>query len=360
MSTSPTHRSRPQTAERIDADRLHEFGRQVFERCGMPPADAEILIDHLVWADLRGISWLGANKIPEYVARLRAGVTVATGREPKIAFRRGGFLVVDAENTFGHVVGYRVMRQVIETARSTGVSAAVIRDTTSAGALGYFASMAVEEQMIGLAINNSPPLQPAPGGAEKVVGNQAFAVATPAGDRPPLLLDMATSAITLARIHDYEQRGEELPEGVALTADGLPTIDPVAALDGMLLPMGGYRGFGLALLWEVLTGVLSASTTYSTDVTSPADTSRPQGVSMLLLVIDPTVSMPYETFTGRVENLIDRIQGSRRIDGAGPVRLPGERGAGTVDDRRTAGIPLPATLHARLATIAADLGVTPL
>jgi LDH2 family malate/lactate/ureidoglycolate dehydrogenase len=351
VSTSP---------DPVDAARLHEFGRQVFEKCGMPPADAEILVDHLVWADLRGISWLGANKIPEYVARLNAGVTSATGREPAIAFQPGGFLVVDAEDTFGHVVGYRVMRQVIATARSTGVSAAVIHNTTSPGALGYFASMAVEEQMIGLAINNSPPLQPAPGGAEKVVGNQAFAVASPAGERPPLLLDMATSAVTPARIHDYEQRGEVLPEGVALTADGKPTTDPVAALDGMLLPMGGHRGFGLALLWEVLTGVLSAGATYSTDVTSPADTGRPQGVSMLLLALDPTVSMPYEMFTRRVDDLISRIHGSRRAEGAEPVRLPGERSSSTADIRRTAGIPLPAALRARLAAIAADVGVEPL
>jgi LDH2 family malate/lactate/ureidoglycolate dehydrogenase len=341
----------------IDAERLRAFTQRVFERCGMPAADAEILTDHLVWADLRGISWLGANKIPEYTARLRAGVTVASGRDPQIHFQRGGFLVVDAEDTFGQVVGYRVMKQVIETARTTGVSAAVVRNTTSAGALGYFATLAVEDRMIGLAINNSPPLQTAPGGAEPILGNQAFAVASPAARHAPLVLDMATSSLSLARIHDYQRRGELLPEGVALTATGKPTVDPVEALDGILLPMGGHRGFGLALLWEVLTGVLAASSTFSTDVGRPGDATRPQGVSMLLLAVDPTVSMPYETFTARVDDLIDRIHGSRRADGAGPLLVPGERGVETMAHRRNEGIPLPADLRARLRTIAADLGV---
>jgi LDH2 family malate/lactate/ureidoglycolate dehydrogenase len=345
------------STERIGADRLRGFTQQVFEQCGMPPVDAEILTDHLVWAELRGLSWLGANKIPEYVARLRAGVTSATGRDPEVHFQRGGFLVVDAEDTFGHVVGYRVMKQVIETARSTGVSAAVIRNTTSAGALGYYVSLAVDENMIGLAINNSPPLQPAPGGAERVIGNQAFAVGSPAGQHPPLVLDMAMSSMSLVRIHDYQRRGEHLPEGIALNADGEPTIDPVAALDGMLLPMGGHRGFGLALLWEVLTGVLAASTTFSTDVGWPGDTSRPQGVSMLLLVVDPTVSMPYETFAARMDDLVDRIHGSRRAAGADEIRLPGERAARTMTERRTDGIPLRPALLTRLRAIAAELGV---
>ncbi len=343
--------------ELVDAERFRRFTQQVFERCGMPGADAEILTDHLVWAELRGLAWLGARKIPEYVARLRARVTSATGRDPEIQLQRGGFLVVDAEDTFGQVVGYRVMRKVTETARTTGVSAAVIRNTTSAGALGYFASLAVEDGMIGLAINNSPPLQTAPGGVEPIVGNQAFAVASPAGKHPPLVLDMATSSMSLVRIHDHQRRGELLPDGVALTADGRPTADPVEALDGILLPMGGHRGFGLALLWEVLTGVLAASATYSTDVAWPGDTSRPQGVSMLLLAVDPTVSMPYDAFTARVDELVDRIHAARVAPGADPLRMPGERAAHTMERHRADGIPLPAALRAKLQDLATELGV---
>jgi LDH2 family malate/lactate/ureidoglycolate dehydrogenase len=344
-------------AELIGVERLRGFARALFEKCGMAAADAEILADHLIWADLRGISWLGVNQIPQHVAWLRAGATISTGRDPTVVHQRGGFLVLDAENAFGQVVGYRVMKLVIDTARRTGISAAVVRNTTAAGALAYFASLAVEAKMVGLVINNDPPLQAAPGGADRVVGKQAFAVASPAGKHPPLLLDMAASPITRARIHDHQQRGALLPEGVALTADGKPTVDPIAALDGMLLPVGGHRGFGLAVLWEVLTGVLAAGATCSTDVGLPGDASRPQGVSLLLLAIDPTVSTPYETFTSRVDELIDRIHGSRRGEGAEPPRLPGERSARTMTERRIEGIELPAALLAKLREIAAELDV---
>lgn len=341
----------------VEAPRLHRFTQVVFEKAGMPSDEAGLLADHLNWADLRDISWLGVNKIPQYLARLRAGHTTF-GREPTLRYRRAGFLAIDGHDGFGQVVGHRAMRRVVDTARTTGIAAAVVRNTTSAGALGFFAMQAVEQRMIGLAINNSPPLMPAPGGVEKVVGNQAFAVASPAGRHRPLLLDMATSTITHARAHAHHQRGELLPDGVALTADGEPTVDPVAALDGMLLPIGGHRGFGLALLWEVLTGVLAGGERFSTDVAMPGVVDRTQDVSLLLLAIDPTVSVPYESFVARVDDLIDRIHGSRLAAGTERVTVPGERSSETMARRQADGIPVPDSLLRTLQSLAADLGVT--
>jgi LDH2 family malate/lactate/ureidoglycolate dehydrogenase len=341
----------------IEAPRLRQFTQLVFEKAGMRATDAELLADHLIWADLRGIAWLGVNKIPQYLDRLRAGVTSATA-EPAVLGSREGFLAVDGNHAFGQVVCYHAMNLVIEKARAAGIGAAVVRNTTSAGALGYFAMMAAEEKMIGLAINNSPPLQPAWGGTEKVVGNQAFAVASPAGQHPPLLLDMATSAVTHARIHDYRQRGEPLPEGVALTADGEPTTDPAAALAGMLLPMGGHRGFGLALMWEILTGVLAGGARFSTDVAWPNAFNRPQDVSVFLLAVDPTASLPYETFLARVDDVIDRVHATKPAPGVDRVTVPGERSDETRARHSVDGIPVPADLLATLRELGAELGVS--
>jgi LDH2 family malate/lactate/ureidoglycolate dehydrogenase len=339
----------------VDASRLRRFTRLVFERAGLGGAEAEILADHLIWADLRGIAWLGVRKIPQYLTRLRTGCTTTNGR-PKLLRERGGFLILDGRDGFGQIVGYHAMQLVIERARSSGVGCAVLRDTTSAGALGYFPSLAVDARMIGLTINNSPPLQPAPGGVEKVMGNQAFAVACPAGRHSPPLLDMATSAITLARIHDYAERGEPLPEGVAHDVQGEPTVDPAAALGGLLLPMGGHRGFGLALMWEVLTGVLAGGTRFLTDVTGPDDFDRPQAVSMFFLAVDPTVSLPYEVFTSRVDDLVDRIHRSK-MSAEGRALVAGERSARIAARRQEEGIPLPAGLLATLRELGTDLGV---
>jgi LDH2 family malate/lactate/ureidoglycolate dehydrogenase len=341
----------------IPADRLRRFTHSVFEKTGMPSEDAEILAEHLVWADLRAVSSLGVAKIPQYLPRLSEGGTAAVA-EPTVLAERGGFLAVDGHDGFGQVVAYKVMRQVVEKARATGVAAAVVRNTTSAGVLGRFAALAVENDMIGLAINNGPARMPAPGGAEKVIGNQAFAIASPAGRHAPVVLDMALSGISLVRIHEYEERGASLPEGLALTAEGAPTVDPMEALNGILSSMGGHRGFGLAFLWEVLTGILSGGATFSTDIGWPADAAKPQGVSMLLLAIDPSLSIPYADFLSRVDVLVDRIHGSRPADPTERITVPGQRSAEEMARREADGIPIPAALLDTLTAIGDAAGVS--
>jgi LDH2 family malate/lactate/ureidoglycolate dehydrogenase len=268
------------------------------------------------------------------------------------------FLVVDAHDTFGQIACYHTMRTVIDRARLSGVALALVRNTTSAGALGYFAMQAANEKMIGLAINNSPPLQPAWGGKEKLVGNQAFAVASPADRHKPLLLDMATSAITLARIHEYQAKGLMLPEGVALDAAGEPTVDPATALAGMLLPMGGHRGYGLALMWEVLTGVLAGSDRYASNVTMPGVAEQAQGVSVFLLAIDPTFSMPYDAFVSRVDSLIDAIHATPPAVDNSPVVVPGERSHEAERRHHLEGIWLSAELVATLEEIGTEAGIS--
>jgi LDH2 family malate/lactate/ureidoglycolate dehydrogenase len=341
---------------RVPAARLREFTRGVFGTLGMRDTDAEMLAEHLIWADLHGIAWLGVRKIPQYVARLRDGGTRADAR-PVVVADRPAFALIDGQHGWGQVMGVHAMRLAMAKARTTGVGAVVVRDTTSAGSLGYFASLAAAERLIGLAINNSPPLQPAWGGREKVIGNQAFAIASPAGRHDPVVLDMATSAITLARIHEYEAQGAPLPDGVALTAEGEPTADPSAALAGILLPMGGHRGYGIALMWEILTGVLAGGARFATDVTMPDRHEQPQAVSLFMLAVDPAAAMPADTFAARVDDLIDRIHASTPVPGVDRVRVPGERGTATASERARDGIPLPADLADRLDALGRDLGV---
>jgi LDH2 family malate/lactate/ureidoglycolate dehydrogenase len=270
------------------------------------------------------------------------------------------FAHLDALDSWGQVVGVHGMRLAIDKARGVGAAVVVIRNTTSAGVLGYFAAMAAADGMIGLAINNSPPLQAAAGGSSRAIGNQAFAVAAPAGRHEALLLDMATSAVSLARIHEHEQRDEPLPPGVALTAQGEPTVDPTAALDGVLLPMGGHRGYGLALMWEVLTGVLGGGPRFGSNVTMPDDHWRPQGVSLFLLAVDAAAALPDGTFASRVDQLIDQMHASRPAAGVERVTVPGERSHATAAARRRDGIPLPAELVAQLDELATGLDLDPL
>jgi LDH2 family malate/lactate/ureidoglycolate dehydrogenase len=164
---------------RVPVERLRAFTEAVFQRADMSRADAAALTDVLVWSDLRGISALGVAKIPQYLGRLRAGVTSPTSARTKV-LERDATAVLDAADTWGQIAGARAMRHAIGQARSAGVGVAAVRNTTSAGPLGYFALLAADQKMVGLAINNSPPLQAPWGGTTKVIGNQAFAIACPA------------------------------------------------------------------------------------------------------------------------------------------------------------------------------------
>jgi LDH2 family malate/lactate/ureidoglycolate dehydrogenase len=340
----------------VDVDRLRRFAEGVFGKLGMPVDEAALLADHLVHANLHGAPMLGAAKIPQYVARLRAGGTRPVAELATLVETRS-MILLDAHDSWGQVVAPRAMDLAIEKARASGVGLAVVRNTTSSGTLGYYAMQAVRARLIGIAINNSPPLMPPAGGTGKVLGNQAFAIASPAGRHEPILLDMATSAITLARIHDHVDAGTELPPGVALDASGAPTVDPMAALAGFLLPMGGHRGAGLALMWEVLTGVLAGGDRFGTNVTGPDIPATPQGVSLFLLALDPEISMPFDDFAPRVDRLIDRIHASPPAPGVDRVTVPGERSFERAARGREHGVALPAALAERLAAIGGELGV---
>jgi LDH2 family malate/lactate/ureidoglycolate dehydrogenase len=310
----------------------------------------------VVWAERRGLVALGVRRIPQFVARMRAGGTKPSG-EPVVE-THGAFHVVDADDMWGHVVGARTMQRVIETARQSGISVATVRNTTTPGALGYYARLAVDAGMIGIAMANTPPLMAAWGGTSKVLGNQPFAIGAPAGRHPALLLDMASSGISTARIKEYESRGEPLPPGVAADTSGLPTTDPAAAMEArLLLPMGRHRGYALAVMWEVLTGVLAGGARPPDGVTGPDDHARPSGVSMFLMAIDVTASMPDDTFRGRVDALVDHLQASPTVPGVDQVRVPGQPEHTLALERRRGGIPLPPDTVDALRALGEELGV---
>jgi LDH2 family malate/lactate/ureidoglycolate dehydrogenase len=343
-------------AQSFSAVDLRHFTARVFDRLGMRTEDADVLAEHLVWADLHGIPSLGVRKIPQYGARIRRGGTRPDG-VMSVVHEHGAVTHVDGDDTWGQVVGARGMQLAVDKAGDFGVGVAIVRNTTSAGSLGRLATFAVDAGLIGIAINNCPPLQPVWGSSEKTVGNQAFAIASPAGDHPPLVLDMATSAITMARLHEFQAEGKPLPQGVAIDADGTPTVDPAAALKGLLLPMGGHRGSGLALMWEVLTGVLAGGERFLSDTLMPDVYDRPQGISLFLMAIDPTVLMPRDEFEQRVDRLIDHVHAARPASGFDSVRVPGEGSHAIAERRQRDGIPVAPDLASQLRKIGAELGI---
>jgi LDH2 family malate/lactate/ureidoglycolate dehydrogenase len=340
----------------VRADQLRTFTADVLEAAGVPRLDAETISEVLVWSDLRGITKQGVMRLPQCVERMRAGGTrpvasLVTVRDSP------GLAVIDAQDSWAPVAGACAMRTAIQKAKVNGVAAVLVRNTTFAFALGYYPTIAIEARLIGLAINDCLPVMAPWGGTVKTLGNQAFAVGAPAGRHLPLLVDTANSAITWTAIHDYQERRQQLPEGVAVDPEGRPTADPWTALAGRVLPLGGPKGSGLAMMWGVLTGVLAGSAAFGPHVVGPDQVSVPQSTSLFMLAIDPTASMPYDQFIERIDVFIDETLASTPEPGLDRLYAPGERGYLTAAQRERGGIPILATTARDLRALGDELRV---
>jgi LDH2 family malate/lactate/ureidoglycolate dehydrogenase len=338
----------------VSADALRDFAARVLRAVGMQQADAELVADAMVWCDLRGIEPHGLAKLPLLVARIQAGGTSVD--EPCIFQQGACTAVMDGHAAWGQLVATRAMELAVELAQASRVGIVVVRNSSSLGALGYYPLVAVRAGMIGLAITNSMPLLAPTGGARKLLGNQAYAIGCPAGRHHPLLLDTSNSATSWGWVKVARERGEQLKPGLALDREGRPTVDPAEALEGLLLPAGGHKGYGLALMWEVLTGVL-AGMAYGPSVGNPEVLAEPQEVSHFLMALDPAAFLDREAFLARVDDLIDQVHAVPPAPGVERVYAPGERGFLAAERREQEGVELSRERREQLKLVAERVGV---
>ena len=339
----------------VGAEELRTFIRHVLLAIGMRPVAADVTADAMLWADLRAIEPHGISKLPILVARVEAGVTAADV-EPTVVSETATTALIDAGTVWGQVAATWAMELAVEKARMNQLGAVVVRNSSSVGALGYYPLVAVRAGQVGLAITNSQPLLAPWGGTQKLLGNQAYAIGCPASRYPPLLLDTSNSAASRGNIVVALERGQQLAPGVAFDRDGRPTTDPAAALEGLLAPAGGHKGYGLALLWEVLTGVLGGLA-FGPNVGALEDFSRPQEVSHFLLALDPAAYLPLELFTARIDSLIEQIRSVPPAPGVERPYAPGEQGFARAAAREREGIPLSTRRQEELTTLAKQVGV---
>lgn len=345
------------TDQTVRASRLHEFATAALDAVGMPGEDARLTADAMTWADLRGLDAHGvATKLPQCVRRIRAGGSSAAPTFEKVD-ETASMVSIDAHNAWGQVAAARGMDIAIQKGKSAGIGAAVVRNASSAAAMGYYPTLAVQQCMIGVAVTNGPALVAPTGGTSRVLGNQAHAMGCPAGRHHPILFDSSTTSMSTGEMDLLHEQGELLPEDVLLDSSGAPTRDPGVWRTGTLLPAGGHRGYGLSLMFEVLTGVLAGGSIWAPGVGHPFVFDEPQGVSLFLLAIDPSSAMAYEDFTARVDRLIDEIHASPPAAGVKRIYVPGERSALTAAERERDGIPLSAERAAALQELAGELGV---
>lgn len=340
--------------QRVSAEVLDRAVRNIFERCGMSCADAALLSQTLVTADLRGVHSHGVLRVPDYVEKLRTGGVNPAGR-PSVVKDSYAALVVEGGNSMGQIGATFAMQRAIERARETQMAAAAVRGSNHCGAMAFFAMLALPEDMIGLATTNALPTMAPWGGAEKILGINPLAVAIPAGEEPPIVLDAAFSASSHGKIRIYHQKGLPIPEGWALDAEGRPTTDAGAALNGLLQPIGGYKGTGLALVMGILSAVLSGAS-YGTELGNMVQGARAGHDGHFFLALRIAAFEDPTPFKKRVDEIIRQIRNSRQAAGVERIYAPGELEAETERRYRKEGIPLnPATL-AGIAAAAQRVG----
>ncbi len=336
-------------------DRLETFCSEVLQRLGVPAEEAGITAKTLVTANLRGVDTHGVTRLPAYVAKLKGGalkpaVNLTTEKETSAT------ALLDGHDGIGQVISYRAMQMAIGKAKAAGVSYVAVKNSNHLGACAFYPMMALGHDMIGCAATNASPRLAPTGGVERLFGNNPWSIAVPAGRRPPVVLDMANSVVAAGKIRTYLREGKPIPEGWALTREGVPTTDPQEALKGILLAIGGYKGYGIILMVDLLTGVLTDSN-YGPRVKGIDQDAEPAGVSHSFMAIDLAAFAEVMAFKARVDAYIDEIKSSRKAQGPGVIYLPGEPEHLCAQERMANGIPLHPKVAEELRAIGKALGV---
>ena len=337
---------------RIAWQTLQAFAAEVFGAVGMPAEDAQTEAEVLVWANLRGVDSHGVLRIPSYVRSVQEG---GMNPRPKMVVEREtpAVLLIEADHAFGPVVTTMAMRRAVEKARQVGVGWAVIRNTTHQGAMAYYALMAAQQDMLGLALVCNPPNMAPYGARAAGVHNSPLAIAAPAQEHPPLVLDMATSVAAFGKVSLAIDQGAPIPPGWALDAAGVPTTDARAA--AILLPAGGYKGSGLAMMFECMSSLMAANPLISTTLSGRA--VRPGTQNSVVAAVDVATFTDPAAYRREMDALIGAIKGLPPAEGFTEVLVPGEIENRVREERLAAGIPLPMGTVRNLREVAEELGV---
>ena len=341
--------------KRISYPALETLLASVFEACAMGAEDARLLAASLASADLRGVHSHGSMRVPDYVAKLTRKGVDPRGR-PAIARDSGAALVVDGGNAMGQIAADFAMRHAIRRAADTGIAFAAIGNSNHCGAMAWYAMRALEHDMIGLAATNALPTMAPWGGTERLVGINPLAVAMPSASGPPFVLDTAFSGSALGKIAVYLQKGAPIPEDWALDADGRPTTDAAAAMHGLLRPIGGFKGVGLAMAMGLLSTLLSDAA-YGTRLGSVEEGPKPGRDGHFVMALDIAAFTDVIEFKRAMDDVIAEIRGCSKAPGTSRIYSPGELEHETAERYRAEGIPLNDTTRANIADAGRGLGV---
>ncbi|MER2534023.1 MAG: Ldh family oxidoreductase [Rhizobiaceae bacterium] len=345
-----------QSPRRFPVERVRDLLASLFAAAGLSAAAARTMGEALVEADVEGLPSHGVMQAEVYLARLKAG-SVIPAETAELLVDRDAMAVLDSHHMLGHLAGNQAMALAVDKAKRFGIGIVAVRHAFHFGPAGRYVRQAAEQDCVGIAMCNSRPSMPAPGGAQRLVGTNPLAIAVPTPDeQPPMILDMATSAGTSGRVRMAGKAGKPLPDGWAVTAEGEPTNDPAEALKGMLLPMGGAKGFGLSLMIDTLCGLLSSGAWGDAVPGLHGDLTKPFDTSHLFMAIHVGHFRPVEEFLAESGRVVERVHGSKKAPGTGRLYVPGER-KWEIARANDGTIKLEAAQVAALRRLAGELGV---
>ena len=345
-------------ATRIPAQTIVAFIRDSLLTVGLPQSDAAKTAELMCEADLAGADAHGVFRLPQYVKRIKAG---GINPRPNIKVEKTApaTAMVDGDNGMGHLVMARAAETAAALAKDTGVAWVGARRSNHAGAAGVYAELALRHDMVGIyAVVANANHMPMWGGAENLLGTNPIAFAVPAGEEPPVVLDIATTVVSYGTVKAYKMQGKPMPAGWMVNPkDGKPLTDSARSAEGLLLPIGGYKGAGLALVLGLLAGTLNGAT-FGRDVidfnyndTDACDTGH------FLIMLDVSRFIPLENFKREIDRQLRDLRQSERLPGVDAIRLPGEQRAQRQDDRKRNGVPIADEVMEMLDKLANEMGL---
>lgn len=339
----------------VKAEDLFDFCFSVLKCVGVKESDAKIISENLVLANLRGKDSHGVARLPVYVERVLRGYIDPHGAI-EIVKEHGATALIDAHNNFGQVAAMQATNLAAEKARKFGVSSIGVRNANHLGMAAHYALKLTEQRLIGIVLSNSPPAIAPWGGKIPMFGTNPICIGFPAGEYDSIILDMAVTTVARGKIRLAALKGEKIPEGWAFDKNGNPTTDPVAALSGSLAPIGGPKGYGLALSLDILCGLVTGSR-YLLDVKALDDFSAPSGTGFFIEAVNIEAFIPYREYEEKIAGYIREVKSCPKKDGVDEIFLPGEGARREMERRSKLGIPLDHEVLNALKKLAERFGV---
>ncbi len=308
-------------AYRLSEEELRAYCLVLLKKIALSEEDADVLTDTTVAAELRGVASHGVMRLQHYIDRMSCGL-INLRPKIKVEKKTESVLLIDADNGLGQVAAKRGMTIAIEKARDKGICCVGIRNTNHIGMAGYYAEMAAHEQMAGFITANTNPAMAPWGGVKALLGTNPFAAAVPTRGKP-ILLDMATTNVARGKIRLFAEQNKQIPPGWAKDESGLDTQDPNRALQGTLYPVGGAKGYGMALLIDIIAGIITGSKC-SDELCSLNDMTRPVDSGNFIMVFDIKSMIEYSFYLDRLEDLKDKIKKSPKAGEVQEIFLAGE------------------------------------